>query len=408
MPALCARQRWRTRTCHATVLVQASGAVNGTETAIQRTVRARSPTSKANWGIVDCQQVRRKRGDRTLWYVSAFVLLTEPALANTRYILNSVNNYGGNGNLSNSHANNQGFKNYLPNWTQDIWYQDSNVYGSDFIDPQVWSGGTDDYIDRNNNFTSVYYYTGHGQESWSWDNVPNGFCNSASQCPVHAGASAKCIQRPLAHDICMYSDSNPGPFVHGASQAVVGNSPAFQTTPMRYGESPISGAWGGAGTNGGVNLMIFDMSFATTPGWEGLVSQRLFAGVRMIGFTNPIWGDTANISVRGESFAKGPQASYFTSNPMSDWASAMWLIPRTRGGTCAWWPNYDMGGGHGFNGCGCNIMIAEDNTWARASGRGSSNWFDLASDAAGSDSYGNNYWYYYSACNYDTTINRIY
>src|SRR5262249_23648385 len=59
------------------------------------------------------------------------------------------------------------------------------------------------------------------------------------------------------------------------------------------------------------------------------------------------------------------------------------------------------GGGHGFNGCGCNIIVGMDNTPQRALGAIYETWVDLANDT--NDAWGNQCYEARWQCNYPLT-----
>ncbi len=103
-------------------------------------------------------------------------------------------------------------------------------------------------------------------------------------------------------------------------------------------------------------------------------------------------GDTDNVPDRGGNFSLG-----YRTNPnasvASAWLNSMNLLPASEGGSCP-----GGGGGHGFNGCGCNIVIAMDNSSNAAVAHMSESWFNLQEEAR--DSKGNNWYDAIWQCNY--------
>ena len=87
-------------------------------------------------------------------------------------------------------------------------------------------------------------------------------------------------------------------------------------------------------------------------------------------------GDTANIPNRGSTFA-----AFFRANPNMSvaqaWKDTMNSLPSSPsgGGACP-----AGGGGHGFNGCGCNVSLAFESTVARAQASLRESWVSITHD----------------------------
>jgi hypothetical protein len=149
--------------------------------------------------------------------------------------------------------------------------------------------------------------------------------------------------------------------------------------------------------NGDTNLVVLDASWASIPGhqYDSLVS--VLAGAHMVVATQPTWGDTSNVSDRGYFFGRyaaiNNNATVFQS-----WQDTLNSIGQYEGYACN--GNYTyFGGGHGFNGCGCNIAVTTDiyQTWAQF--HTGETWQTLTTSTVW-DAEGNNWWYWAATCNY--------
>ena len=167
---------------------------------------------------------------------------------------------------------------------------------------------------------------------------------------------------------------------------------------MAWGESPTSGTWAHAGTNGGLNGAILDMSHGTKPMmWQEQLVPPM-AGIHFIGTCMPANGDTASVADRGQAFGDAYLVNP-KSSVMDAWAFAMAALPQNDGGACA---NNDFGtgGGFGFNGCGCNVGLAADTTTARAQAHQQETWVTIRDDSL--DAQGAIFDILDGVCNYDT------
>jgi hypothetical protein len=329
----------------------------------------------------------------------------------------SVDNYGCggcnqncNGNdLCNSNANNAGFLSQMEassiGFYSSINWTDSGVYYSDFVDPDLgWTHGND-----TNNFDGQYstvaYYTGHGY---------GGSCDSTSSCTSHtqctdpssgspiAGdtwAAGSCVSIPqlgAGHGFCCYP-SDRAIVVNGAESYfsnAVWYGPDYGY--IGWGESSNSGSWDGAAENGGINLIVLDMSWPVAANYAYQQWKPLFAGARMIAATQPIAGDTAMVPDRGAAFGAfafaSPSSSVFTA-----WNDAMFDLESGDGSGGASCPS---GSNEGFNGCGCNYIMAIGDTSSLAEAASEESWEQLPVNTL--DSTGKGYYYYQFSCNYDS------
>lgn len=150
---------------------------------------------------------------------------------------------------------------------------------------------------------------------------------------------------------------------------------------VRWGESATSGAWAGAGTNGGTNLVVLDISHGILPTFWYQTLRNASAGVHMIATLMTAGGDTANSAIRGSTFAR-----MWAANPNGNVAQA-WLD------TMSSLPATDR-----FNGFGCNIVVAMDSTAQGAASKMNEDWIDLRSDNR--DAKGNTWYSARWQCNY--------
>jgi hypothetical protein len=162
--------------------------------------------------------------------------------------------------------------------------------------------------------------------------------------------------------------------------------------PIRWGESPQSGGWAGAGTNGGTNVVVLDISHGILPTFWNQTLRDANAGVQLIATLMTAGGDTANVAQRGSTLA-----AFYRANENSRfsraWKETMNALPATLGGTCL-----NLGGGHGFNGCGCNVIMGMDISLERAQGALREGWVHITQDS--NDALGNNFSWIEWQCNY--------
>lgn len=290
-------------------------------------------------------------------------------------------------------------------WTTGHLYLDSQVWDSDFVDPQLNANGDDTH-----NFDQVgyglSYFTGHGS---SGDfTSPQYNCSSHSNCtnpaPNQTGPG-KCLWDPnIAFGTCFYKAEH----LIGAC----GSNPKFNNAPnsvsgiMAFGESANSGSWAFAGTNGGVNVAIIDNSNTIrTPAFVLQSLGPMFAGVHMIGAVMPIgWGsDNIDNQEVGPTFGMRLRL-HPTASVREQWLLSMGDVSSSQGTPCG---NWGIGGGHGIGGggnygggCGARIVASLAQTCSFAQSTVTSqNTYGAQND--NNDPTGSSCISYIYMCNYD-------
>ena len=317
------------------------------------------------------------------------VTLTLAACESNHLVVESVDNYSlRNGpSLSNSIANGDGFIKGMTvdgsPWKLSTRWTDQNVWDTDFMDPDVNKGIGDDAHNFDQPGTAISYFTGHGFCNDGCSTQP---CTTTAVCTTpNANAGQRmpgtCRFSPLDNPRCCYMVDRAAA-VSGTND-VANGVVNYTSGPIRWGESSSSGGWAGAGTDGGTNLVILDISCGILPPFWYQALRNAAAGVHMIGTLLIAGGDTANVADRGATFAK-----MWAANPDGSVAQA-WLdtlssLPASEGG--------------GINGYGCNIMVAMDATLQAAGQKIGESWSDLRSDS--NDAKGNSFYYARWQCNY--------
>ena len=166
---------------------------------------------------------------------------------------------------------------------------------------------------------------------------------------------------------------------------------------VAFGESGQSGTWAGASNNGQANMVIFDSSWGAQPNYGFFDLSGMMAGVRLIGVCMPTTGDTAIVADRGAALAQ-QQLNNNSGAPFSAWGDAMNNLNSGDGGGYSGSAG-SCGSGYGFNGCGCNYMMATANNQTNAEAVTNEAWYNLPADAY--DATGNGYYYWTKTCNYD-------
>jgi hypothetical protein len=350
-----------------------------------------------------------KLSEKVKWLLFCSGVLVAPigeadAQTSTGIIVESVNNYGGGAdcntapNLCNSIANGDGFIQGMvfpgSRWHQTVRFTDNNVWDTDFIDPEYDPRGNDTA-----NFdipgTAVSYFTGHGIADHGCSTVS---CSTTAQCTQPNTATGSGV--PRLPGTCRFSPMDLPRCCYMVDRAAVTSSTFnkfsgivnYSGGPTAWGESPSSGPWAGALTNGGANLVVIDISHGVLPTFWYQTLQNANAGVQMIATMMTAGGDTAMVADRGATFA-----TFYRTNEntrVSDsWIQTMNSLSAAEGGSCP-----GGGGGHGFNGCGCNIIVGMDSTPERADGSMNEGWVHLANDS--NDALGR--WWYHArwVCNY--------
>jgi len=368
-----------------------------------------------------------------LFAAGALLLLVVPgsASASVRAAAYSVNDYSyvGLTNLQNSISNGQGLLNSLaPNFYYSQWeFDNASVYDFYFVDTERVPGKADDtdYFDRLTYVscswfgcsyeygTGLSYYTGRGALDDGWPiGVTEVTCNSAADCtkpPPGYYFPGQCRSWPAAAggtvNHCRYNQHRK---VQTSSYAArFANRVNTDSNYICLGESPNAGGWKNCSTNGSVNIVVFDMNHGTMPKLWATHWGRMFAGVHAILGLMTISGNDGD----GAFSTPDRGATYMGQNDANPniavvdaWAQALNDVNQTDGAPCA--PatgnmDYNRGGGHGFNGCGCNTGMVTDTTVATSNNRVSQESFSWAVndgyDVTGAVAY-NVKW----LCNYDS------
>lgn len=307
----------------------------------------------------------------------------------------SVNDYsqlGPNVSLKNSIANGDGFIQGMTGagspWELKTRWVDKNVWDRDFIDTDLNSSANDDlYFDAPG--VAISYFTGHGITA---DGCSSQACTTTAACttPV-AGAQlpGTCRFSPFDKARCCYMVDRAA--VTSGQFDISSHIVNYTGGQVRWGESANSGAWAGAGTNGGTNLVVLDISHGILPTFWFQILRNANAGVHMIATLMTAGGDTDNVPDRGSTFAR-MWAANPNGNVAQAWLDTMSALPKGEGNACG------NQGGHGFNGCGCHIVVAMDSTPQGAANKMSEDWSDLRNDER--DAKGNNAYSARWQCNY--------
>ena len=322
------------------------------------------------------------------------LLISACAPRSTGLVVESVDDYSlRNGpSLNNSIANGDGFIRGMTiatsPWQLKTKWTDKNVWDTDFLDPDAGTVG-DDQGNFDPPGAAISYFTGHG---FCQDGCSKQSCSTTSACttPV-AGARlpGTCRFSPFDQPRCCY--------MRDRSAATSGNFDAlagvvnYTSGNVRWGESPSAGTWAGAGTNGGTNLVVLDISCGILPPFWYQALRNANAGAHMIATILVAGGDTANVADRGATFAR-MWAANPNGNVAQAWLDTLSSLPFGDGGGCG------NEGGHGINGCGCNIVVAMDSTPQSAANKMSEDWIDLRFDS--NDAKGNNWYSARWQCNY--------
>jgi hypothetical protein len=339
----------------------------------------------------------------------AYSSAIQPSCADSKgIIVESVNEFGsppcdpaqGTADICNSIANGDGFLQGIV-FPGSIFFRsgrwtDGTVYDTDFVDPEANALGND-----TNNFdkpgTAISYLTAHGILDHGCSTVA---CSTTSACTQPNTATGPGVPRlpgtcrfsPLDSARCCYMVDRAA-LVKGTGDRF-GGLINYTGGAVRWGESPQAGGWAGAGTNGGTNVVVLDISHGVLPTFWYQTFQRASAGVQLILTIMTAGGDTANTSQRGSTFA-----AFYRANPGGSvaqaWKDTMNSLPASPAGGN---PCPGGGGGHGFNGCGCNVALGFDSTEARAKAALRESWFAITND--NNDALGNRWLSVEWQCNY--------
>ena len=326
----------------------------------------------------------------------------------TGLVVESVDNYSiRNGpTLGNSIANGDGFIAWMTGaptpwltispspWTLVIRYPDNLAADADFTDSELNSAGRDLWnFDRPS--TAISYFTGHGDCT---DGCSTQSCTNTSSCTTPVAGSrlpGTCRYSPMDAPRCCYLTDRQA--LTSSSFDFNAGRANYTSGPLRWGESTTSGAWAGAGTNGGTNLAVLDISCGVLPPFWSQQLVNAMAGVHMVATILVAGGDTDNVPDRGATFG-AMWASNPNGSPAQAWLDTMASLPANEGNACIDRQGNNLGGGRGFNGCGCNIVVAMDATANSASDKINEDWRDLRSDDR--DATGRNFYVARMQCNY--------
>lgn len=342
------------------------------------------------------------------WVLASLALMAQSApvaaQTSTDIIVESVTDYGPGDQLVNSIPNGDGFSQGMlfpgSRFTAGARYTNSAVYDTDFVDPAANSRGKDNlYFDRGNR--AIGYFTGHGIGDHGCSSIS---CSTSAACNSPATALGGGVAR--APGVCRFSPLDTPRCCYMVDRQAVTRSPNdvfggrinYTSGPIRWGESPQSGGWAGAGTDGGVNMVVLDISHGVLPPFWSETFLQANAGVQLIATMMTAGGDTANVADRGSTFA-----SFFRANENSRvaeaWVQTMNSLPANEGGGCP-----GGGGGHGFNGCGCNLVIGMDVNADRANASLTESWVHLTQDS--NDALGRRFFAARWVCNYPIRAGR--
>lgn len=312
----------------------------------------------------------------------------------TGLVVESVDDYSlRNGpSLSNSVANGDGFIRGMTvdgsPWKLMTKWTDKNVWDTDFLDDDLSAGNDQANFDPPG--AAISYFTGHG---FCNDGCSTQSCQTTGAC-ITPGQGQRlpgtCRFSPFDQPRCCYM-ADRAAATSGTLDANAGVV-NYTSGSVRWGESTSSGSWAGAGTNGGTNLVVLDISCGVLPPFWYQALRNAAAGVHMIATILVAGGDTANVADRGATFAK-MWAANPNGNVAQAWLDTLSSLPSNEGGACG-----NVGGFHGINGCGCNVVVAMDSTPQAAASKMNEDWFDLQSNER--DAKGNNWYSARWQCNY--------
>lgn len=337
---------------------------------------------------------------------ASHVCVSGLAVANSGVAAISANDYsyvvGDHSFDTTCNAEATGFYNTLtsgPNFSSAVRLYDITATDRSMCDPNAPGGSANDYdtsaFDQSN--LAVSFVCLHG----TCNHITSTMCMTGSWCP----SGAACPNMP------------PNPYMSRCTQnwdrwlatsspfQSHGNWLSYSQSYVRWGESPQAGSWGGAGTNGGTNLIVMVNSCGlTAPFWTrvtpALAGAHLMAGIFPHGAdASGRFSDTANWSSRGTTLA-----NYANANPnqqvADSWFATLNSTPQAGYGDCPQQGNaYTYGGGRGINGCGGHYVIAVAPTWLAAAGKTAETWLQVKDDSR--DTTGNAYTWFRYQCNYD-------
>jgi hypothetical protein len=327
---------------------------------------------------------------RSVFATMSTLSICVAACQSNQLVVSSINDYShkygpgcpGPPCLPNSIANGDGFIQAMTSpgsgWVLVERDVDSQVDDMDFVDaPNM------DTLNFDRPATAISYFTGHGT-CGPYGASPPQACTSTRQCtnPVPGTSMpGSCKFGPGDIAQCVYS-SRRALFTDSGFDRF-GGQVNYSGGSVHWGESQTSGPWAGAGTDGGANLVVLDISCGVLPTFWLQQLQPAMAGTHMVATIMPVTGDTANVPDRGAAFG-GSWAAYPDGQVAQAWLTTMNSIP-----------------GSGINGGGCNFVIAFDSTAQRAADNLNTTWTELKND--GKDARGSTFYSARWLCNWPFT-----
>ncbi len=274
-------------------------------------------------------------------------------------------------------------------YTTGVSFFNSSVWDTDFTE------AADSFnFDRSTNLDAIAYFSGHGICD---DQQPATSCIASWGCasPPPGASQGVCLRSQAAwpQGKCAY---NVGRNLVAYKNSICQN--VNYSSNVRWGESPVYGAWGGAGTDGGVNFAVLDVSCGVTPNMWVSQLNNMNVGLSTVATIMPtsVGSDTADSSNRGSSFA-----NRFKTNKNSPiaWAWRDSINSTTGGSSC-----FLGGGSKGIHGCGANLTFSSDITAFWSSWKADTEtWVDVQLDVNDAEASGfkSTRW----TCNYDCNAN---
>lgn len=284
---------------------------------------------------------------------------------------------------------NQNYPNKLTWISRGHLWMNNDVYNTDFMDtdrsnslthisPSTIVGADYAFFDYPQN--GVAYFSGHGYSPGSTFTTKCPRNPVTNTCPCHHPTdcstdwSEVCFMTPDAYidpahyvGTCFarWSPEILTSSTHDQGDSVQNHVVIYSSTyqQMAFGESPGSGAFGGAGTNGGANVVFFSSSYGSDP-WFWFANEiSQFAGMHLFGTYQSVSGDHAAAAEDGNLF--GYMVQQNPRGRVEDaWLDMMGLM--TSGSNCTPTPSTCCKGG--YYGCGSNHIssFALDQTTAKS------------------------------------------
>lgn len=288
-------------------------------------------------------------------------------------------------------------------YTSLVHFKDNYVYDTDFHDPDLTGYSADNdtlYFDKAG--AAVSYACGHGNcdDAVNWNCTSNNNCGRYSYCPgfppVDPGESKVCIgekQRRLTTASTVSWHGNHV-FYGRTCAPTCGQS----VKSFAIGEDPASGAFGGAGTNGGANVSLIVNSCGIRSAFLNLTTYNFFAGVHSVMMLMPTaaWRDTGGTIRYSDALLWAGRGADIAQRILTNPSSAVkdaWL-----NATHASYSYVDLGGG--TKRWGANVIVARGATQADADWRAATeSWSDAKHEV--NDPTGRTYYRMYAYCSYD-------